>query len=125
MVRTERRKLGDFGERVAQERLRATGLEVLAANVRTASGEIDLVAREGELTVCIEVRTRRAGSGSASATLTSAKVARMWACALEYAEANAIPPELLRVDALTLDLDGAGRLLGVEHFVAIEVPSTP
>jgi hypothetical protein len=46
----------------------------------------------------------------------------MWACAFEYAEGQGIDPEQVRVDAMTLDLDGGGRVLAVEHFVAIEVP---
>lgn len=37
----------------------AAGLEILARNVRTASGEIDFLAREGEVLVVVEVKLRR------------------------------------------------------------------
>ena len=52
--------LGHEVERRAAELLRADGIEILARNVRTKSGEIDIVAREGACLVMVEVRHRRA-----------------------------------------------------------------
>ena len=49
---------GRAAERRAARLLRAAGLEILARNVRTRSGEIDLVAREGPVLVIVEVRRR-------------------------------------------------------------------
>ncbi len=53
------RTLGRWGEDLAAKTLMAKGYEILARNVRTASGEIDLIARKQELLVFVEVKTRR------------------------------------------------------------------
>ncbi|EYF07419.1 Hypothetical protein CAP_0172 [Chondromyces apiculatus DSM 436] len=42
--------------------LTVLGLEILGVNVRVGRFEIDIVAREGEVIVVVEVRTRGAGS---------------------------------------------------------------
>lgn len=55
----ERWRLGARGEDVAACYLAALGWSVLGRNFRTARGEIDLVARDGDQTVFIEVRTWR------------------------------------------------------------------
>src|SRR4029079_17024567 len=53
---TARRALGDFGERIAAHRLEADGLVIAARNVRTPSGEVDLIARDGPETGFVTVR---------------------------------------------------------------------
>lgn len=49
---------GDRFERFAARWLQERGLEVLARNFRCRVGEIDLIAREGEHLVFVEVRAR-------------------------------------------------------------------
>lgn len=58
----ERRALGATGERLAERELARLGLRVVARNVRTRFGEIDLVCREGTGYAFVEVKTRRTGS---------------------------------------------------------------
>jgi putative endonuclease len=54
--------LGDYGERVATDWLRATGCRILARNFRgRRRGEVDIVARDGKLLLFVEVKTRRVG----------------------------------------------------------------
>lgn len=48
--------LGRRGERVAATALRSAGYRVLARRVRTAAGEIDLLALDGETLVVVEVK---------------------------------------------------------------------
>jgi putative endonuclease len=55
---TKMRRVGDHGESVAARYLRKQGVEVLARNVRRARGEIDLVVRDGETIVFVEVKSR-------------------------------------------------------------------
>ena len=113
---TQKRDLGDFGERIAGHRLEASGMQVVARQVRVPSGEIDLVARDGVETVFVEVRTRRASPGAAAESVTPLKRERMWRCAMEYCEAAAIDPETARLDVVVVEVDGSGRLAHVEHF---------
>lgn len=53
-----RRALGAMGEAIASERLTARGWPIIATNWRCRYGEIDLVARDGDSLVIIEVRAR-------------------------------------------------------------------
>jgi putative endonuclease len=119
---TARRELGDFGERVARRHLEAAGMTVTGAKVRVRSGEIDLLAMDGDETVFVEVRTRRASSGHAAESLTGVKVDRMWRCAFDYCETNGIDSESARIDAVVIDLDGRGAVRSVAHLRGLEMP---
>ncbi|MCC7071246.1 MAG: YraN family protein [Deltaproteobacteria bacterium] len=50
---------GRAGEDLAVAHLEREGYQVLARNVRTKGGEIDIVAREGPLVCFVEVRRRK------------------------------------------------------------------
>src|SRR5687767_7797856 len=53
--------LGRAGERLAARHLRRAGMRILVWNYSAPSGEIDLIARDGDYLVFVEVKTRRAG----------------------------------------------------------------
>ncbi len=118
----ERQRLGEFGERIAAHRLEANGLAIVARNVRTRGGEIDIVAHDGSDVVFVEVRTRRAAPGLAAETLGDTKLRRMWQCAMDYCEAAGIDPERARIDVVSVDLGPGGQAAHVEHFRGIEIP---
>lgn len=119
---TSRQRLGAFGERVARQRIEAAGLAVVATNVRLGPGEIDILAKEQDELVFIEVRTRKAPPGSAAETLTPAKLRRLWACAMEYCEQEHHDPESVRLDLVCIDLDDAGRVVALDHIKGLEIP---
>ena len=50
---------GKWGERFVERDLRRRGMEVVERNWRCEHGELDLVARDGDMLVVIEVKTRR------------------------------------------------------------------
>jgi putative endonuclease len=55
--------LGNYGERVAADWLRARGCKILAKNYRgPRKGEVDIIARDGKLLLFVEVKTRREGA---------------------------------------------------------------
>jgi putative endonuclease len=70
-----RRILGLAGEHLAERELAAQGLRVVARNVRTRFGEIDLICRDARGYAFIEVKTRRAGSFVAAAEAVDARKA--------------------------------------------------
>lgn len=49
---------GDFAEKMAARFLSERGYQIIAANYRKPTGEIDLIAREGETLVFVEVKFR-------------------------------------------------------------------
>ena len=118
----ERQRLGEFGERIAGHRIEAAGMRVVARNVRTRGGEIDIVAHDGDDVVFVEVRTRRAIPGLAAESLGPTKLRRMWQCAMDYCEAAGVDPERARVDVVSIDLGPGGQAAHVEHFRGVEIP---
>ncbi|MGW7363207.1 YraN family protein [Streptomyces sp. NPDC054841] len=115
--------LGQYGEELAARRLADAGLTVLARNWRCGrAGEIDIVARDGDMVVVCEVKTRRGGAEGRGpfehpmAAITPAKAARLRrlaACWLER-QGGPPPPGGVRIDLIGVVLPrrGAPR---VEH----------
>ena len=57
--------LGALGERIAKSWLRANGAKILYLNFKApGGGEVDIVARQGNLLLFTEVKTRREGGKS-------------------------------------------------------------
>lgn len=93
---------GADAEKVAEDFLRTRGLHYVTRNFRCRHGEIDLVMREGDVLVFVEVRQRAGNAfGGAAASITPAKQRRITAAARFYlAGVNPMPP--CRFDAVLL-----------------------
>lgn len=75
---TARGALGRYGEDVAARHLVDSGLSVLVRNWRCRAGEVDIVAREGDVLVVCEVKTRRGVAfGTPLDAVTPLKAARL------------------------------------------------
>ncbi|AIQ98549.1 hypothetical protein LG71_00925 [Pluralibacter gergoviae] len=69
-----RKQTGDAFEQQARRWLERKGLRFIAAGVRVRGGEIDLIMRDGAVTVFVEVRYRASAHfGGASASVTRRK----------------------------------------------------
>lgn len=80
-----RRLLGRRGEDAARRELLRHGLRVLHCNYRVRGGEIDLIARERDVLVFVEVRLRsHAGWGGAAASVDARKRARIVGAARHF-----------------------------------------
>ena len=74
----ERNELGSWGETLASDYLRKNGYEILAANVRSRLGEIDLIAARGGTLAFVEVKLRRSDRyGTAAEYVTREKQRRI------------------------------------------------
>jgi len=51
--------IGNAGEQAAAEYLQRAGYSIMARNYRVVLGEIDIIARDGDTVVFVEVKTRR------------------------------------------------------------------
>ena len=100
---TARAAAGARAEMLAAQFLMTQGLTIVTRNFRVRRGEIDLIARDGETLVFVEVRMRRSQAfGGAGASITRAKCARLAAAANFYlAKLGREPP--CRFDAVLLD----------------------
>ncbi len=121
MAQTHKQRIGVWGERVAAGYLEKLGFIVLARNVRTPHGEIDLVARAsgGEL-VFVEVKTRTSGSfGLPEEAVDARKLEHLFRAAEVYLQER---PELAdqewRIDAIAIQGRPGDRVedVHIEHF---------
>ena len=79
-------RVGKWGEEIAADHLTQRGCEVIARNARTPYGEIDIVAKQGELVIFVEVKTRTSDKmGLPEESITARKRGHMIACAEHYA----------------------------------------
>jgi putative endonuclease len=96
---------GEAAEALAAVFLERKGLAIVARNYRCRLGEIDLVAREGETTVFVEVRQRASSAfGGAAASITATKQARLVRAARHYLSRLKTMPAC-RFDALLIEGD--------------------
>ena len=94
---------GAAAEALAAGYLAARGLTIVQRNYRCRGGEIDLIARDREVLVFVEVRLRRNRAfGTAAESITAAKRRRLRLAARHYlARLGREPP--CRFDAVLLD----------------------
>lgn len=99
-----RQARGRRGEALAAERLARLGYRLLDRNARGGSGEIDLVAEDGETVVFVEVRSRATGAfGSAAESVTRGKQARLSRAALAYLAGRGWLGRPARFDVVAVD----------------------
>ena len=116
-ARTSSRALGRIGEGAAVRFLRRRGLVILARNLRSRLGEIDLLARDGATLVFVEVKARRGGPGDPpEAAVDARKRARLTRLALGYLAARRLGERPCRFDVVGVTLDAAGGVTGVRHL---------
>ncbi len=105
----DRTARGRAAEGIAARYLAASGFVLLARNVRYRGGELDLVAREGDEIVFVEVRSRRAGSRfDPAATLGPAKRAALLRAASRWLDENKCGQFRSRIDVVTVETGPRG-----------------
>ncbi len=84
-------RIGKWGEEAVAAYLVERGYEIVARNARTPYGEIDIIARQADITIFVEVKTRTSNKmGFPEESVNAHKQAHMLACAEYYAAENAI-----------------------------------
>ena len=101
--------LGRYGENVAASHLVAAGLTILERNWRCDIGEIDIVARDGDVLVVCEVKTRSGlGFGAPLEAVSARKAARLRRLAARWLDERAVHPGQIRVDLVGVLQTGRG-----------------
>lgn len=110
--------LGKYGEELATEYLRKQGMAILARNWRCDVGEIDIVARDGNVLVICEVKTRsRSDFGAPLEAITSAKADRLRRLAACWLRANRTPSVEVRIDVV--GIVGTGAQAELQHVKGV------
>jgi putative endonuclease len=112
---THRQTLGRFGEERAAIHVADLGYEIIERNWRSRLGEIDLIARDQDQLVFIEVKTRNgSGYGHPFEAITGEKISRMRKLAANWCQAREVSALKVRLDAISV-LISAGRV-SIEHL---------
>jgi len=108
--------LGRRGEDLAAQYLADAGYTVIDRNWRCSRGEIDLVARDGNDTVFVEVKTRSSTAfGHPFEAITAQKLARMRRLAKAWCDAHPYRRGVIRLDAVSV-IAGNGLEPVIEHL---------
>lgn len=103
----EHLRRGEFGERAAQRHLQSLGFKFLTANFRSDHGEIDLVFRDADCLVFVEVKTRSSEAWTRpAAAVNAAKRRKISKTALDYLRLLEDPRVKMRFDIVEVLLDG-------------------
>jgi putative endonuclease len=111
-----RRSFGQEGESAAEQYLRHKGYRIVARNLRSPLGELDLVAEDGRVLVFVEVKARRTGAfGGAIYAVHQRKQEKLIQLAALYLARHHIKDRLCRFDVVLLQGVGTGPAQ-IEHI---------
>lgn len=108
------RLLGDRGERLAARHLRRSGMRVITRGYRTPQGEIDLIARDGDTLVFVEVKTRR--QGQPAEAVTPEKQRRLTLAAVRFLRRHRLLDVPARFDVVAITWPDDRRPPRLEHL---------
>lgn len=119
---TTRADLGKAGEQAAATFLRKSqGFKIIRRNWRSGQDEIDLICRDGEAVVFVEVRLREADSMvDGYASIDARKRKALLRVCTAFLDGLKAPPSTFRLDVVAVaHRDGA--ILGVRHFAGVHL----
>lgn len=115
-VQPEHLRRGELGERAAEKQLRKLGMKFLTRNFRSDRGEIDLIFRDEDCLVFIEVKTRSSEEWSRPAAAVDARKKRLICqTALDYLRLIKNPEVKIRFDIVEVLLSD-GKVREVRHL---------
>ena len=115
-VKPEHLRRGELGERAAKKHLQKLGLKFLAANFRSDRGEIDLIFRDGDCLLFIEVKTRSSEGWTRPAAAVNARKKKLLSLtALAYLRRLKNPEVKFRFDIVEVLL-AEGVVKEIRHL---------
>ena len=111
---THNQRIGKWGEETAVEYLSQRMYEIVARNIRTPYGEIDIIARQKDIVVFVEVKTRTSNKmGLPEEAITPRKRQHMISAAEHYAAENEI--DHWQIDVIAVE-GKPGSTPTITHF---------
>jgi putative endonuclease len=113
----DRQSVGKRGEDAAVRFLKKRGVSIVERNVRSRLGEIDLVARDQDTLVFVEVKCRRSPGGDPpQAAVTPVKQRRLGRLAMGYLKRKRLGEVSCRFDVVAVTLDSRDRVTDIRHI---------
>jgi putative endonuclease len=111
----KRRDTGILGEKLAGDFLAKNGYIILETNYRCSGGEIDIIARQADTLVFVEVRTKTSRKfGGPEESITPVKAARLRTLAAHYGQSHEDLPESWRIDVVAVQMNRSGHASHIE-----------
>ena len=105
---------GAYGEQLAVNYLTGKKYQIIGRNARTPFGEIDIIAKDGETTVFVEVKTRSSDKyGTGLEAITSKKLNTMLRCAEFYCVENHITNDV-RIDVISVETFSSNQIIHIK-----------
>ena len=102
-MQNRQQKLGETGEALAARNLKKAGYKIIETNYRTRLGEIDIIAKEDDTIVFVEVKSRRSVHfGNPKQAVTLQKQKKISMVALYYLKATGQITARARFDVVTV-----------------------
>lgn len=109
-------RAGQLGEKTAKKHLQRQGLKFLTANFRTSRGEIDLVMRDKDCLVFVEVKTRSSEEWTRpAAAVDKERRGRLTRAGLDYLRLLRNPAVKVRFDIVEVLLSD-GQVREIRHL---------
>lgn len=113
-MKFENRETGIRGEEFAYQYLVKIGFEPITRNFSTRFGEIDLIMKDKDIMVFIEVKTKKSlDFGSPEEMFTQGKLRRVRNMATVYLHGKEVP---CRIDMVAVLLNPDNSLLSLKHY---------
>lgn len=113
-MRPDKKTIGAWGEQAASDWLKERGYCIVARNIRTPYGEIDIVAELDNVTIFVEVKTLTTNAGYLpEEKITFSKQRHMLNCAEYYCSEHGI--DHWQIDAVAVE-GSLGHVPSVTHF---------
>ncbi len=111
------RWLGNRGERKAAGFLRGLGYRILARQYANRHGEIDLIARDGDTLVFVEVKTRRSNAGGLPVeAVTTDKQRKLTMTALVWLKRRGLLESRCRFDVVSIIWPKDSKTPEITHY---------
>ena len=104
--------LGRVGEKKAEKFLISQGYKILDKNYKTYIGEIDIIAKENDVIVFVEVKTRSSDDfGSPCEAVNSKKIDKYYKVATEYLISRKLTGYACRFDVIEIENDSINHIV--------------
>lgn len=114
MFKFFKKSLGQKGEDIAVRYLQSQGLEILCTNYKTPFSEVDIIAKDGDCTVFVEVKARQSSSfGEPFEAVTASKQDKIKKSALYYQKSQGSELKL-RFDIISITSKGSD--IDIKHI---------
>ena len=111
-----KKSLGDKGEKYGAEYLKNKGYEIITCNYRTRYGEIDIIAKDKDTLVFVEVKLRSGSKyGRGVEAITSHKIEKIHQVALDYIQNNYEKEPECRFDVIEILNSNEMEILHIEN----------